>query len=174
MHWNFFCQIIMGSPRNSNVSKECSVKTCLGDRNLFFWNFFQLHQSWEDSSMRLTSKKVQTGSNLEHFFDLGWQLLRQILTKSKKFQNSKFFGGKSSNCIKNEFPQKNFWILKFLAKKFQNSVFFSGKFLIHTKNVRNSQNLEYTFLILASNCPVKFWWSQKNLFFFCLHNLDTS
>ena len=27
------------------------------------------------------------------------------------------------------------------------------------------QNLEYTFLILASNCPVKFWRSQKNLFF---------
>ena len=25
------------------------------------------------------------------FFDLGWQLPRQILKKSKKFQNSKFF-----------------------------------------------------------------------------------
>ena len=30
------------------------------------------------------------------FFDLGLQLPRQILTKSKKFQNPKFFGGNSS------------------------------------------------------------------------------
>ena len=52
-----------------------------------------------------------------------------------------------------------------VAKKFQNSLFFRGKFLIYTNNVWNSQNLEYTFLILASNCPVKFWRSQKNLFF---------
>ena len=34
------------------------------------------------------------------FFDLGLQLPRQILTKSKKFKNSKFFVGKFFLCIK--------------------------------------------------------------------------
>ena len=79
--------------------------------------------------MRLTSKKVQTGSNLEHFFDLGWQLLRQILTKSKKFQNSKFFGGKSSNCIKNEFPQKKFLNFEIFGKKISKFSIFQWKIL---------------------------------------------
>ena len=46
---------------------------------------------------------------------MGWQLPRQILTKSKKFQNSKFFWGEFLIYIKEEFSHKKIWILKFFG-----------------------------------------------------------
>ena len=49
------------------------------------------------------------------FFDLGWQLPCQILTKSIKFQISIFFLGKLLIYIKEEFPKENFLILKFFG-----------------------------------------------------------
>ena len=42
-------------------------------------------------------------------------LLRQILTKSKKFQNSKIFWGKFIFDIIRRFSPKKFWILKFFG-----------------------------------------------------------
>ena len=49
------------------------------------------------------------------FFDLGLQLPRQILTKSKKFQNPKFFGGEFFFDKWLRIFHKNFWILKFFG-----------------------------------------------------------
>ena len=46
------------------------------------------------------------------FFDLGLQLPRQILTKSKKFQNSKIFMENSKSFIKEEFPPKNILLVQ--------------------------------------------------------------
>ena len=49
------------------------------------------------------------------FFDLGLQLPHQILKKSKKFQNPKFFGGEFFFDKRLRIFHKNFWILKFFG-----------------------------------------------------------
>ena len=54
------------------------------------------------------------------FFDLGLQLPRQILTKSKKFQNSKIFFENSNLNLERIFPKKRLMIriYKWLQKAF--------------------------------------------------------
>ena len=54
-----------------------------------------------------------------HFFDLGWQLPRQILTKSKKFQKNKFLSPKQVLCrlLCNESKKK-----LDLSEKFSNKI----------------------------------------------------
>ena len=100
-----------------------------------------------------------------HFFDLGWQLPRQILTKSKKFQNSKIFLGKFIFDIIRRFSPKNFWNLKFfglrqnLTRQLQAQIKKGcSKFWIcHTfKN----------FLTCGTNSTFKKWWADNVLIFF--------
>ena len=104
------------------------------------------------------------------FFDLGQQLPRQILTKSKKFQNPKFFWGNSSLINDYEFSIKIFWVFKFfglrqnLTRQLQAQIKEGcSKFWIcHTFN---------NFLNCGANSTFKKWWADNVLiFFFILHS----
>ena len=107
--------------------------------------------------------------NLEYTF-LIWagNFLVKFWQSQKNFKIQNFFEENLWFVSKMNFPKKFFEFWNFLdfikiwsGKKISKFIIFQGKIL----NVWNSQNLEYTILILASNWAVKFWWSQKNLIF---------
>ena len=101
------------------------------------------------------------------FFDLGLQLPRQILTKSKKFQNSKIFMENSYSFIKQKFPPKNFGFWK---EYFPNllEITLLPRFFVYWARYFKFWLLAY-FLILL-NCA-KF---EKDWTTFILHILQGS
>ena len=99
------------------------------------------------------------------FFDLGLQLPRQILTKSKKFQNPKFFWGEFIFDKRLRIFHKNFWISKIfrlrqnLTRQLQAQIKKGcSKFWIcHT--IKN-------FLNCGTNSTFKKRWADNVLIFF--------